>query len=193
MVGAWWQLWANLSYPGMPSDPRKLNYLEPSTPATNIRNTNTANTAFPKPVRTRRGRGEGGGVAAERVPAIHTLPASFALCMACPRAVRHGSLTGWVRARCAGRDQHHRDLGRVHERKCVMVTARACAHARMHARAPDHTAQRQGRDAHACICRRLVSPLTATARLLIVAAPTPSLVNKSSCPGFLVWALSPPL
>ena len=34
------QLWANLSSPGMPSDPRQLNYLEP---------TSSANTAFPKP------------------------------------------------------------------------------------------------------------------------------------------------
>lgn len=34
-------LWANLSSPGMPSDPRQLNYLEPTSFA--------ANTAFPKP------------------------------------------------------------------------------------------------------------------------------------------------
>jgi hypothetical protein len=46
------QLWANLEYPGMPSDPRKLKYFEPSTPMTNVRNTNTANTAFPKPGET---------------------------------------------------------------------------------------------------------------------------------------------
>jgi len=39
------QLWANLG-----SDPRGINYLQQSTPNTNISNTNTANTAFPKPV-----------------------------------------------------------------------------------------------------------------------------------------------
>ena len=46
-----WQLWANLDYPGMPSDPRKLNYLEPSTLGGGAKGPHTANTAFPKPVR----------------------------------------------------------------------------------------------------------------------------------------------
>jgi len=45
-----WQLWANLDYPGMPSDPRKLNYLEPSTHGGGAKGPHTANTAFPKPV-----------------------------------------------------------------------------------------------------------------------------------------------